>query len=309
MISRLVRQEGQVTVLTAVFIVTLVGMAGFVLDVGSWFRTQRVSQATVDAAALAGAESLPDNPDQAIADATNMAAKNGGTDGATITVGTKWRTNDMITVKQTSSGSGLFSKLFGVSTVTIRTTSSAVSEAPAEALYAAPITVNIKHPDLSGPGCPCFNSPTTLPLGKTGAPGAFALINLDPTDTTGTVGASTLAQWISSGYSGYLDTGEYFSDPGAKWNNNTIQDALHLRYGSELLFPVYDTLVDSGSNAAYHIIGWATFHVSSVTASGSDGAISGYFTKAIWPGRIDPPNGGGGPPVPDLGVHSIALVD
>ena len=111
------------------------------------------------------------------------------------------------------------------------------------------------------------------------------------------------------GYSGYLDTGEYFSDPGAKWNNNTIQDALHLRYGSELLFPVYDTLVDSGSNAAYHIIGWATFHVSSVTASGSDGAISGYFTKAIWPGRIDPPNGGGGPPVPDLGVHSIALVD
>lgn len=309
MIARLARQEGQVTVLTAVFIVALVGMAGFVLDVGSWFRTQRVSQATVDAAALAGAESLPENPGQAISDATSMATKNGGIAGATITVGTKWRTNDMITVKQASTGDGLFAKLFGVSTVTIRTTSSAVSEAPTEVLYVAPITVNIKHPDLSGPGCPCFNDPTTLPLGKTGAPGAFALVDLDVTDTTGTVGASTIADWISHGYGKYLDIGEYFSDPGAKWNNSIIQDALQLRYGTELLFPVYDTLVGSGSGAEYHIIGWATFHVTSATSSGTSGSITGYFTKAIWPGRIDPPGGAGGVPIPDLGVHSIALVD
>jgi Flp pilus assembly protein TadG len=308
MITRLARQEGQVTVLTAVFIVALVGMAGFVLDVGSWFRTQRVSQATVDAAALAGAESLPEDPNKAIADATSLASKNGGVAGATITVGKKWRDSDMITVKQTSSGDGLFSKLFGVSTVTIRTTSSAVSEPPTEVLYAAPITVNIKHPDLSGPGCPCFNDPTTLPLGKTGAPGAFALVNLDKDDTTGTVGASTLADWLLKGYGGYLDIGGYLSDPGAKWNNSTIQGALLTRSGTELLFPVYDTLISSGSNAEYHIVGWATFHVSSATASGTDGSITGYFTKAIWPGRIDPP-GGGGPPVPDLGVHSIALVD
>jgi Flp pilus assembly protein TadG len=308
MIARLARQEGQVTVLTAVFIIALVGMAGFVLDVGSWFRSQRVSQATVDAAALAGAESLPDNPSQAIADATSLAAKNGGTDGLTITIGTKWRQSDMITVKQVSSGAGLFSKLFGVSTVTIRTTSSAVSETPSQVLYAAPIAVNIHHPDLSGPGCPCFRDPTTLPLGKTGAPGAFALIDLDQTDTTGTIGASTIASWISDGYGGYLDIGGYYSDPGAKWNNNTIQAALQLRWGTELLFPVYDTLVSSGSNAEYHIVGWATFFVTSSTASGTDGSISGYFTKAVWPGRIDPPSGSS-TPIPDLGIHSVALVD
>jgi Flp pilus assembly protein TadG len=309
MITRLARQEGQVTVLTAVFIIALVGMAGFVLDVGSWFRSQRVSQATVDAAALAGAESLPDDPAKAIADATSLAAKNGGTDGLTITIGTKWRQSDMITVKQTSTGDGFFSKVLGVSSVTIRTTSSAVSEAPTQVLYAAPIAVNIKHPDLSGPGCPCFHDPTTLPLGKTGAPGSFALINLDQTDTTGTIGASELAAWIQNGYGGYLDIGGYYSDPGAKWNNNIIQDALQLRWGSELLFPVYDALVDSGSNAEYHIIGWTAFFVTSATASGTDGSVSGYFTKAIWPGRIDPTAGGGGPVIPDLGVHSVALVD
>jgi Flp pilus assembly protein TadG len=308
MISRLARQEGQVTVLTAVFLIALVGMAGFVLDVGSWFRTQRVSQATVDAAALAGAESLPDDPAKAIADATTLAAKNGGVDGATITVGTKWRANDMVTVQQTTTGAGFFSKLFGLPSVTIRTTASAVSEAPTQPLAVAPITVNIKHPDLSGPGCPCFHDPTTLPLGKTGAPGSFALLDLNQDDPTGTVGASTIADWIQNGYAGYLDIGGYYSDPGAKWNNDSIQSALQFRYGTELLFPVYDTLVDSGSNAEYHIVGWATFYVTSVTASGTDGSISGYFTKALWPGRIDP-TGSGGPTVPDLGVHSVALVD
>ena len=63
------RQEGQVTVLVAVFMVVLIGMAGFVIDVGSWFRQQRVTQSTVDAAALAGAQSLPEKT----AGATNQA--------------------------------------------------------------------------------------------------------------------------------------------------------------------------------------------------------------------------------------------
>jgi len=53
------REDGQVTVLAAVFIVVLLGMAGFVIDVGSWFRQQRAVQTTVDSAALAGAQALP----------------------------------------------------------------------------------------------------------------------------------------------------------------------------------------------------------------------------------------------------------
>ena len=50
------RQDGQVTVLTAVFMLALLGITGVVLDVGAWFRQQRVEQTTVDAAALAGAQ-------------------------------------------------------------------------------------------------------------------------------------------------------------------------------------------------------------------------------------------------------------
>ncbi|MFL5964407.1 MAG: pilus assembly protein TadG-related protein [Gaiellaceae bacterium] len=302
------KEAGQVTVLTAVFIVALMGIAGLVLDVGSWFRQQRVVQTTVDSAALAGAQALPGNPNNAVAWATTFAGKNGGTAGANVSVGSKWKPNDMITVTQTAPSDGFFSKLFGIDTVSLGAKASAVSEVPSQVRYVAPIVVNIKHPDLSGPGCPCFKLPTTLDLGKTGAPGAFALINLDNTDTTGTIGASALSDWIVNGYDKYLPLGGYFSDPGAKWNNNTIQAAMQARYGTDLLFPVYDALVSQGSNAEYHIIGWAGFHLTRAQAGGDSGSLDGYFTEVIWQGMVDE-SGPPSPEIPDLGVHSVALVD
>ena len=213
--------DGQVTVMAAVLMVFLVAMVAFVLDVGSWFRQQRISQSTVDAAALAGAQSLPSNPAGATTLANTFASKNGGVLGATITIGSKWEPNDMITVKQTKSATGFFSKVLGINTVSVHAKATAVAAIPNQTLGIAPITVNILHPQLSGTGCPCFNVPTTLPLGKTGAPGSFALVDLDYTDVNGTVGASTLANWISQGYNNYLPLGVYFSDPGAKWNNSS----------------------------------------------------------------------------------------
>ena len=302
------RQEGQVTVLVAVFMVVLIGMAGFVIDVGSWFRQQRVTQSTVDAAALAAAQSLPEDTSRATNLATAYADANDGVAGASITFSSRYSPNDTVTVSKAKPADGFFSKLFGVDTVSIKAKASAVSAVPTKARFVAPIVVNIKHPFLSGSTCPCFNQPTTLPLGKAGAPGAFDLVNLNYGDSTGTVGASTLAAWILKGYNDYLPLGVYFSDPGAKWNNNSIQDALRARYNSDLLFPVYDTLIGTGSNAEYHIIAWAGFHVTRASAGGSSGAIDGYFTQVIWQGLISP-SGPPNPGIPDLGVHSVALVD
>ena len=51
--------HGQATVLTVVFLVVLLGMAALVLDIGSWYRADRATQSTADAAALAGAQALP----------------------------------------------------------------------------------------------------------------------------------------------------------------------------------------------------------------------------------------------------------
>jgi hypothetical protein len=308
--TNLRRQEGQVTVLVAVFMVVLIGMAGFVIDVGSWFRQQRATQSTVDSAALAGAQSLPDDTSGAAALATTYAGENGGVAGAVITFTSRYAPNDTITVKQAQPATGFFSRLFGISTVTVRAHASAISELPTAVMGAAPIAVDIHHPMLSGTDCPCFGVPTTIPLGKKDnqgnfVPGAFGMIDLDTSN--GNTGTSTLAGWIANGYNQYLPLGDYNSDPGAKFDSSQIQDALQGKYGSDLLFPVYDSLDGNGSNATYHVIGWAAFHVTLTQASGNDGTISGWFDNVTWTGIV--PAAGPPPNMPNLGVHSVALVD
>jgi hypothetical protein len=303
-------ESGQVMVLTALFMVVIVGMTAFVVDVGSWFRAQRATQSTVDAAALAGAQSLPGDPTTASALAISYGSKNGGgIAGANITFSSTYAPNDTIRISTTKPAPGLFSKIFGIGSVTVGAHASAIAGVPSEAEYVAPIVVNILHPDLSGPGCPCFGPThqTTLPLGKTGAPGAFDLLNLNQNQTTGTVGTSTLADWLQNGYQKYLPLGGYFSDPGAKFSGDPFQGALDARIGTDLLFPVYDTLTGSGSNATYHVIAWVGFHMlPGTTIQGNSGTLIGYFTKVIWQGIV-PASGPNN--TPDLGVHSIALVD
>jgi hypothetical protein len=65
----------------------------------------------------------------------------------------------------------------------------------------------------------------------------------------GTTSNDTLADWITAGYPDYLSVGTYLSDPGAKSNNSSIQNALNARIGSILLFPVYDSYGGGGANA------------------------------------------------------------
>jgi hypothetical protein len=293
--------------MVAVFMVGMLGMTAFVLDVGSWFREQRVSQATVDAAALAGAQALPTDPANARNLAIDFANRNGGVAGASITISSKYVPNDKITVAKTSSAGGFFSQIFGISTVNVSAHASAITEIPTAVTGVAPIAVDLAHPDLSGPGCPCFNVPTTIPLGKKGVPGAFGMIDLNLSHN-GNTGSSTLADWIQNGYQQYLPLGDYDSDPGAKFNSSEIQSALEARYGTDLLFPVYDQISGNGSNASYEIVAWASFHLTLAQASGNDGTLTGYFDRVIWDGIIST-NGPSNPAIPDLGVYSVALID
>src|SRR5436190_9063812 len=301
-------QSGQALVLTVVFLVSMLGMSALVLDVGSWYRSKRNLQATADSAALAGAQALPDTPSSASGLAGQYAQKN-ASDLATAdySVGSNIVPNDQITVHITRPAPGFFAKLFGIDSVNVGATATAESEGMAQARYVAPITVRNTHPMLAGPGCPCYgpDNETSIPLGKNGAPGSFAMLDLTG-DSTGTTGASTLADWIVNGYDHYLPLGGYYSDPGAKFNNSQILAALNQRVGTELLFPVYDTLTSGGSNATYHIIAWAAFHLESVETQGTGGSITGYFTDIVWDGVPATTPGGGGP---NLGVHTVQLVD
>ncbi|HEX6699972.1 MAG TPA: pilus assembly protein TadG-related protein [Gaiellaceae bacterium] len=301
-------ERGQSLVLTVVVLASLLGMAALVLDVGSWYRAKRQLQSTADAAALAGAQALPDTPGNATSLAMNYAAKN-TPDLATndVSVSTNIVPNDRISVHVTRPSPGFFAKLFGIDSVDVGARATAQTEGMRSAKYVAPIAVKNTHPMLAGAGCPCFGqqNETTIPVGATGAPGAFALVNL-LNAPNGTSGASTLADWIQNGYQDYLPIGGYFSDPGVKFNSQQIQDALTQRLGTELLFPVYDTLTNQGSNAEYHVIGWVGFHLESINPQGNSGTITGWFTQVIWEGLPATTPGGGGP---SFGARTVQLVD
>jgi hypothetical protein len=301
-------ERGQSAVLAVVFLAALLGMSAAVLDVGSWFRADRRAQATADAAALAGAQALPDDPAAARSLALDYADRNGDSlAGGNVSLSSTLGPNDTIHVEFTRPAPGFFSKVFGIASVDVGAEATARAFLPGEARWVAPIVVNKLHPKLSGPGCPCFGpgNATVLPLAKTGAPGAFDMLNLDPDNENGTVGTSTLAAWIKQGFDQYLPLGGYYSDPGAKWNSGQIQQALHDRFQTEMLFPVFDTLTGTGSNATYHIIAWVGFHLTDVDASGSNGSLSGWFTRVIWDGLEPLP---GGTPAEDLGVRTVQLV-
>ena len=192
--------------------------------------------------------------------------------------------------------------------MTVRAHATAVANLIGSARYVAPIAVNILHPYLTGMVngrvCPCFDQDTELPLGKTGAPGAFALLNLDGAHG-GNGGQNTLADWIINGYDEDLDLGEYFSNTGAKFDASEIQNALGQRVAtnSTLLFPVYDVLGGGGANAMYHVIGWVGFTLTGYGVRGNVGYIDGHFTEVVWSGLASTPGSG----QPDLGARTIRL--
>ena len=306
-------ERGQATVLTVLSITALLGMAALVLDLGSWFQAQRATQAAADAAALAGAQAAPDEPATATALAAEYLGKNGG--GAhTVTFSSKFVANDTITVEVKREAPGFFAKIFGIDSVQVGARATARASGMEQARWVAPITVNINHPALNcgstnGKPDPCFGQPTELNLlnlhspGSGDAAGAFGLINLDR-GVSGAIGADDMADWVSHGFAKNMPTGIYYSVPSAMFNDVKFKGALDFRMGDVLLFPIYKTLVESGSNAEYDVVGWVGFRVASFQAGGNSGKVQGAFTEVIWEG-VQSTTGAG----MNYGVRTIQLVE
>jgi hypothetical protein len=298
---RIKDNSGQALVITVVSMAVMLGMAAIAIDVGSWYKQKRDLQATADAAALAGAQALPSTSSAQVL-AAQYATSNGQTlDPANVTFTSQLTANDTINVRISTTASGFFSRVFGIDTVTVGARASARSDTISEARYAAPIGVQISHPLLSGAGCPCFGQPTALTLNLVG-PGGFKLLNLD--SSHGGTSPGTLADWMRYGLDAWMPLGDYYSDPGARFNSSAMQDALDASIGRELLFPVYDRIDGQGANLTYHVIGWVGFTMTGWDARGDSGSLYGSFTRVIWQGL----QGATGSSA-DLGAHSIQLVN
>ncbi|MGH3029244.1 MAG: pilus assembly protein TadG-related protein [Gaiellaceae bacterium] len=292
------RQSGQVAVLTVLFLVVLLGMCAAVLDVGSWYRADRALQSTVDAAALAGAQALPDDPAFANSLALEYAEKNGG-GGESVSIESELLADDTILVTGARPAPAFFTKLFGLDEVQVAARAKVRASTIEEARWAAPFGVDEQHPMLQ---CRCFDEETDLQLEKVG-PGAFRLINVD--GSHGGTGPPILADWIERGYEGYMPLGWYYSDPGAKFNSSHVKDALDARLDTEMLFPVYRNTRGGGANFEYEVVGWAGYVITSYEIKGSkNNKLFGHFTSVVWEGI-----GSETAEAPDFGAHVLSLVE
>jgi hypothetical protein len=118
--GRLRDNGGQIVGVLAIFMVVLCGMSALVLDVGSWFWQKRQLQATADAAALAGAQALPESWVTARTLALGYADENGGgVMSGQIHSDTTFITGDTIRVDAQKAGTGVMSRVFGINAVDI----------------------------------------------------------------------------------------------------------------------------------------------------------------------------------------------
>jgi Putative Flp pilus-assembly TadE/G-like len=304
---------GQAYVLTVLFLVVLLGMAAAVLDAGSWYRADRALQATVDAAALAGAQALPEDSGEASALANEYATKNGG-GSITVSFDTQVFEDDTIIVEGSRPAPGFFAKVFGVDSVTVNARAKARAGLPAAAKWVAPIVVNVKHDMLqncpSDPPCKDDTSLEYYHLKSKGAQndgaGSFGFINL--TGDNG-VGSNELGNWISEGFDQYLEVNQdYLVSTGNPFSSANIKGALDekVEEGDILLFPVYDKLKGTGNNAKYHIVGFAAFVITSMDLTGNNEKFFGHFVSVTWE-AVQASTAHAAPP--NFGVKNVSLID
>lgn len=298
------RERGQAAVLTVVFMAVMLLAAAAVLDVGSWYRADRELQQTVDAAALAGAQELPENPATAVTVAKTYADKNGDGDVELtgISVSTKLISNDSIKVTGKRDAPGFFTKVFGIDSVTVNGTARARTGVLASAKWAAPIAVDEKHPMLLAKA---WGVATELELDKIG-PGAFHLVNID--GSHGGTNPHTLGDWIRKGFEGYAPLDWYYSDPGAKYNSHpAFKSALDdvIATGQEILLPVYRSTQASGAGFEYEVVGWTGFVVTDYEIKGQKQTkIFGHFTRVIWEGIYSDEAG-----ADEFGAYTVSLIE
>jgi len=319
--DRLRYDAGQAMVVVVVGITAMVGMAGVVVDVGSWFRGQRHLQTVVDAAALAGVQDLPDLS-QAAANAQTYAQQNWpGVASPVVT----FPDSSTIDVRATQPLSGIFSKIYGAafSSINVHAHARARVGVPSSLSNIAPIVVKNTQPMLTGAGCgrttPCFGSthPTTLNFNESVlSSSSFGLIELSCPGAgaacKGTASSSEIVGWINDGFSGVVSVQvDYPAVGGAKIG--PVRDAINSNLGRALLFPVFDTANDTAKT--FHVASWAAFVIDTPLANSdwkNDApscrptckTLHGYFTQLIVSGFLSAP--GSGPA--DYGVRVVGLI-
>jgi Putative Flp pilus-assembly TadE/G-like len=160
-------QAGQALPVICLFMVTLLGFAGIVIDLGDAYLQRQETQNVADAAALAGASAIPTGTYDTAAQ--QMAAKN---DIAGDGVAVAFNNTDTVTVTVTRTAPTFFLRLFGIGSIPVSATAKATIAVLSQVQgHVAPYAVT-EQAYANGAGTTLF---------KENGPGVYGTVDLPAT--------------------------------------------------------------------------------------------------------------------------------
>ena len=298
------KERGSVVVLVTLALTSLLGFCAIVADVGLLYAQKAHLQNSVDAAALAGVQELPNDVSQAEQKARDYATRNGVSD---VNV-TFEANNAKIIVQATQQVPTYFARIWGITEEQISVSARAMMAPPTVLSGAVPLSIQKQDFDYTkeyvlksggGSGTSDWylddskNNAVEKKGEAPGTPGWYGALELSGT------GADTYETDLANGYLGTLRVGQILdikhgnmSGPTAEGINtrlnrdtpipkNTIDN--HERNAPQIVhIPIVEIISESGNSIQkVQIVGFAAFFLEGVAGNGNDSVVTGWFIRTL----------------------------
>ncbi len=303
--------RGAATVIIAIAAVSLIGFTSLVLDMGQLFLTQERLGNALDAAVLAGAQELPDDPVSAVAKVREYFTSH-GMDVSSLTSTEVSADNKTITASGQSTVQYALAGVLGINSSTVHCSAAARIE-PVTAVKGI-VPVGIKKQEL------VFDQEYQLKIAGSNdlseylGPGNFGVLALSG------FGSSSYEDDLKHGYDGKVKIGDVI-DTASGNKSGATRDGVNYRVAQcthactpehfdpscprVVIIPVYvpEDIQNNKVNSV-RIVGFATFLLSVPGGKlvGNESYIRGKYVRMTLFGDSDPGQN-------DYGAYSVRLVE
>jgi len=305
--NRISSEKGSVLVIVALGMVVLLGCASLVTDVGLLYTSRNRLINAADAAALAGAQELPDKPEMAEAVAREYAKTNGvDEDHLEVEVSADRKS---ITVKPRQNVRFLFAQVLGFTEQEVNAEATALTAPLTGAIGVVPFSIEEQLLELGkqyvlkeGAGGPAVEGADGKMSGWYGA--------LDPDNQQGG-GANDYRERIKHGYQRMLRVGDRvlveegnMSGPttrGVQYRINQCKEGCTFEnFDPDCPRVMIVPVIKPVNSKEVEIRGFAAFFLEGVQGQGNENNVIGRFVKTVYPGEL-----GGGT---DYGAYAVKLI-
>jgi len=281
-------EQGAAAVVLSLMLIPMIGFAAIAVDVGSLYAERARLQVAADAAALAvAADCARGNCGDMAATAAAMVAAND--DGASAATPVLQSGPMRVTVNGSDPVQHWFAPVIGHDSTRVTAAATVAWGGPERGTAVLPLTFSwCEFSQQTGGGLPSGTTVRTIYFTKT-------------SDTVGCTGPS---QNIVPGGFAYLDTPankcaaasarneRTYSSTGNTPPSTCSQAYISSWVGKTVLLPLFDRSGDTGSNAWYHVFGYAAFRITGYhfggqftttpkPCSGNERCVAGYFTRFV----------------------------